>query len=108
MGLSAAGIDPCTLYALVSCHAPAAKDSTGWVEHTIEALRSLGLQANAVCGHVPNDDGDEAFVKREWVEAELPTGARLIVDASGGTPRVCTGEADDYIRPDEDPNIELE
>ena len=108
MGLSASGVDPVTLYALISHCTPAAKDSTGWVEHTIEALKTLGLQANAVKGHVPSEDGDEAFVKKEWVEAELPTGARLVIDAAGGTPRVCTGEADDYIRPDEDPNIELE
>ena len=108
MGLSAAGVDPVSLWGLVSHCAPAAKDSTGWVEHTVEALKTLGLQARAVSGHVPNDDGDDAFVKREWVEAELPTGARLVIDASGGTPRVCAGDADDYIGPDEDPNIELE
>ena len=108
MDLNAAGVDAVTLWGIISHCAPAAKDSSGWIEHTIEALKSLGLQANAVCGHVPNEDGDDAFVKREWVEAELPTGARLVIDASSGTPKVCTGEADDYIRPDEDPNIELE
>jgi len=106
--LSSAGIDPVTVYSVASCHRPPSKAAEGWKEPLLESLAKVGLIARPVKGFVHADDGEDAFAEHEWIEARLYDGSRLVVDVTPQGVRIVSGEADDYIVPQDFPEIEIE
>ena len=107
--LSAAGIDPVTLYSLASHHQPGSHGSHGHVDGLIKSLSAVGVEGKLVQGYVPaGDDSADAYKHGEWIEASLPTGARLTVELRPDGIVIKAGDPDEYILPDEQPYIELE
>jgi hypothetical protein len=107
VALSEAGIDPVSLYALVSHHynyGPTPQQ--GELERLVSSLAGVGVSGHVVKGFVPYD-GPKAFEKREWVEAPLPSGARLIVDLTDDI-KILSGDPPDYIPADDSADIEIE
>jgi len=106
--LSAAGVDPVSLYSLASLHAPASDTIKGGLSNMVVSMESLGLQGKIINGFVPSENTEDAFAQKEWVEVQLATGARLIVDLDAAGIRIKAGTADDYIVPVSEPRIYIE
>lgn len=106
--LSAAGVDPVSLYSLASHNRPASANATGSLEHMINSMSALGLHGDVIKGYVPAEGGEEAFSPKEWIEAQLATGARLVVDLDPHGLRIKAGETDEYIHPLHMPKVEIE
>lgn len=105
--LSAGGVDPVSLYSLATHNLPAAAAVQGGLENMIESMSKLGLSGSVVRGFVPSS-GEEAFTRKEWIEAQLATGARLVVDLDPEQLIIKAGDIDDYIKPHIEPQIEIE
>jgi len=102
--LNAAGVDPVSLYSIATHYqAPSGKTS---LENVVTSVSSLGIQAKIIKGYVPGEK--EAFVPKEWVEAKLSNGARLVIDIQLEKPMIMTGEVEEYIAPVLAPVINLE
>jgi len=108
MVLSASGVDPVSLYSMASHFKPAAKNAKGALERMIDSMAALGLHATMIKGFVPSEDGDHAFTHREWIQAKLPSGERLIVDFDADKLIIKAGDTDDYIEPMYQPPLEIE
>lgn len=106
--LSTAGIDPVSLYSLMSHHKPVSGEKKGLLDQMIISMESLGLHGHKVIGYVPTTGGDDAFRPHEWIQAKLPTGVNLTIDLNADTPVIKVGEAVDYIEPDINPRIQIE
>lgn len=106
--LSATGFDPVSLYSLASHYKPAAHNAKGALEQMVDAMETLGLHGHIIKGYVPSESNDDAFENREWIEASLPTGTRLIVDIDANKIHISAGDNDDYIKPNYHSAIEIE
>lgn len=108
--LSASGVDPVSLYSLASHHKPAADNMHGSLQNIIASMGAMGIQATVIKGFVPKseDSTSEAFVPREWVEAKLPNGARLVIDVSPSTMIIRAGDPEQYIPARNQPYVEIE
>ena len=74
----------------------------------MESLEKIGLDCRRIRGFVSSlGDAADAFVPREWVEAKLPGGQRLVVDL-GDSFKISAGDADDYVVSDPHPHVEVE
>jgi hypothetical protein len=109
LALSTAGVDPVTVYSVVSHARPASPAADWWKENLLKSLADLGLNAHKVRGYVRNDGPTaEAFLSKDWIEAKLPGGARLVIDVSSDNARIEAGEAEDYVTPSPDARIVFE
>ena len=106
--LSAAGIDPVTVYSVASCHRPPSKNAEGWKDALLKSLAKVGVAGSLVKGYVPATSGNEAFSEYEWIEARLYDGSRLIIDVTPEGVRVISGESEEYVVPQGMPDIEIE
>ena len=105
--LSDVGIDPVSLYAIASHHHSSSPiPQTGTLERLVDSLSSVGVYGHIIKGFVPSE-GNKPFEKREWVEAPLASGARLIIDVANGIV-VKAGDPKDYIVAEDSANIEIE
>lgn len=105
--LSAAGVDPVSLYSLATHHSPASDTAMGGLENMVTSMASLGLQGTIIKGFVPST-GDFAFEHKEWVETRLATGARLVVDLDPSGLKIHAGSVEDYIKPVFAPTVQIE
>ena len=78
----------------------------GEMERLVSSLAGIGVSGHVVKGFVPYD-GPKAFERREWVEAPLPSGARLVIDLANDI-KVLSGDPQDYIPADDSADIEIE
>lgn len=106
--LSAAGVDPVSLYSLASHHKPSSETAKGGLANMVESMSTLGLQGKIITGFVSSDNAEEAFSRKDWIEAKLATGARLVVDLGSEQILIKAGSADDYIIPVNEPRIFIE
>lgn len=106
--LSGSGIDPVSLYSLASMHNPASDALSGALQNMIKSMSNLGLHGSVVVGYAPTDGEESAFGSKQWIEAKLQTGARLIVDLSPEGMKIIAGDSEDYILPINQPKIEIE
>lgn len=96
--LSSFGIDPVSVYSLASHCRPTSAQSLGWREKMVAAMEGQGLRGGFVSGYV---EGVDVFEPKEWFEARLPNGARLVIDASHSGLRILAGDAEEYVVPSE-------
>lgn len=106
--LSAAGVDPVSLYSLASHHKPSSSSAKGGLENMVVSMSALGLEGKVIVGYVSDDTVEEPFSKKQWIESRLATGARLIVDLDAAEVRIKAGSAEDYIVPVNEPRILIE
>jgi len=108
--LSAAGIDPVTLYSVVSHARPGSAAATGWMDNMVKSLAAIGVHAHPTKGYVRNDDEHSklAFAHGEWIEAKLPEGGRLVIDTGADKVTVRAGDVDGYIVPAHEARVAFE
>jgi hypothetical protein len=105
--LADCGYDPVVIYSMVSHYKPVSENALGWQDQLVDALKKVGLNARPVKGYVESL-GDDAFAEKEWLEAELPSGARLVLDVKHNEVRIEAGDPDGYVLPDDHPRVEIE
>lgn len=98
LALNALGIDPVTVHALASHAKPASGKARGWQDTLKSSFRDIGLPLKEVSGYV-YAGGRRPFVSKEWFEASLPEGGRLVLELGSSRMAIRAGEADDYIVP---------
>lgn len=99
------GIDPDTLWSMLSYMRPASDSSAGWKDRVADGLSRFGLEAKEVKGFKPEGP---AFEPAEWIEAGLWSGDRLVIEVDASSVHVEAGDADDHVVPTDVPMAQIE
>lgn len=103
--LLAHGINPSFLYSMLSHFKPMERTDNNWEENIITGLNKFGVDGKIASGFVP---AGNSFRNKKWIESELDSNDRLVIDMNNGTINVFAGEVDDYIIQNEFDSIEIE
>lgn len=88
------GMDPVDLHSVVFANTPP-RGSEVQENSFKKAMEDLGVEGEFVDGFAEGED--LTYEPKRWFEAGLPYGNRLVIDASGGKPRILAGQVPEYV-----------
>lgn len=104
--INASGLDCVALYSILTNSGPIAETEIGWENRVVGSLKRAGIEARPVKGLVYSPTDNEAFVKKAWIECDLPEG-RLVLDLAPSKISILSPD-EDYLSFDEKSRPELD